>query len=408
VITLLLLASLAAREPTADPVQYPDLTSRGLSDCSSGTAAVNARDQSSVVCRERPAYRRDDVVVRLGAGTHVWREGSALTFAWSGTADAVELEWRGRIPMAHIVGTDVWVLTLRLASIDSAIVGFHFAVRTSGLTAPPPIERAHWRGPLAIGAPLASGVLHGRIEHDTLWSASLGTRRSISVYVPPARGSEAIAGVVYMADGQSLADYAAIIDTLVVSRQLPRLLIVGLHSNPSPLLPVPGKPGQYIPDGRSREYLPGVDSVQFAAHERFLLNEVMPLVTRRYRAPGPRVRQGLFGFSNGATFVAAMVLLHPDRFQRVITFSPGGGSRSFAEIHTLDALRVLRSSVRAYVTGGMFEEGFRVNAEALASRFDSEGANVQLRLPIGAHDDDVWKSMLPEALRTVYGEPRPR
>jgi enterochelin esterase-like enzyme len=246
-------------------------------------------------------------------------------------------------------------------------------------------------------------VLHGRVVYDTVASAALGLRRGLTVYIPPQHGTAAIADVIYMADGQSLPEYAPLLDTLILIRRLPRLLVVGINSDPGRIMPDPAKPGEYLPDGRSREYLPGVDSTRFAAHERFLLDEVLPHVERTYGAPSARNRRALFGFSNGATFGAAMGLSHPDRFGAVIAFSPGGGAKSFAAIPRFagQGRRPVRGP-KLYVSGGMYEASFLTNARALAELFRVSGAPTTLREPAGGHDEVIWQLSLPAALRWTF------
>ena len=187
-------------------------------------------------------------------------------------------------------------------------------------------------------------------------------------------------------------------------RRLPRLLVVGIHSDPGPIMPDPAKPGEYLPDARSREYLPSVDSARFAAHERWMLDEVIPHAERTYGAPGERNRRALFGFSNGATFAAAMGLSHPDRFGAVIALSPGGGAKAFAAIprSTSRDRRALQTP-RLYVSGGLYEPGFRTNARALAELFRARGAQVTLREPAGGHDEVIWQLSLPSALTWIFG-----
>jgi enterochelin esterase-like enzyme len=407
---LLLLPFLAAVHFAAagDSVVYPSLANRGLSDClpvgllarDSGAMPVAGPTPASAICRVRRAYAADTVRAHLATGERVWREGDELTFAWRGVADAVELSGGVGFPMAHLAGTDLWVLTARADSLDRAVIGYMFFASSTAGSPATPAPAAYWRGPRAPAEPLHSAVLHGRLVRDTVASTALGTPRALTVYVPPPRGAEPIAHVVYMADGQSLAPYAAILDTLIVTRQLPRILVVGLHSDPSPIKPIPGRPGEYEADGRSREYLPSVDSVRFAAHERLLLDEVLPYAERTYGAPTGAARRLTFGFSNGAAFAGAMGLSHPDLFGAVIAFSPGGGAKAFAAIpQSATRGRTGAAGLRLYVSGGLYETGFRANARVLAELFQRTGAQVVLREPAGGHDEAIWQREFADAVR---------
>lgn len=394
-LTVLAFLSAVSFAAARDSVIYPSLANRGVSDCPAVAAA-----QSASICRVQRAYDADAVRARLDAGDHVWRDGDALTFAWRGAADVVELSGGVGFPMGHIAGTDLWVLTVRADSLDRAVISYtFFASSTAGPSAAPaPI--AYWRGPRAPVDPPRSAALHGRLINDTIASSALGMRRALSVYVPPPRGAEGVARVLYMADGQELAAFAPVLDTLIAARKLPRILIVGLHSDPSPMTPIPGRPGAYEPDGRSREYLPGIDTARFAAHQRFLLQEVLPYAERAYGAPRGAGRRTLFGFSNGAAFAGAMALTHPDRFGTAIALSPGGGARSFAALSLPSSPGQTRTTGQeVYVSGGLYEPGFRTNAHALAALFERAGASVVLREPAGGHDEGIWQREFADALK---------
>ncbi|MEO8623895.1 MAG: alpha/beta hydrolase-fold protein [bacterium] len=164
---------------------------------------------------------------------------------------------------------------------------------------------------------------------------------------------------------------------------------------------IPGRPGQYLPDARSREYLPGMDSARFAAHEQFVLDEVLPRAERVYGAPHMASQRVLFGFSNGATFAAAIALTHPDAFGAVIALSPGGGANSFAAIPQRDG-----GAPRLYTSGGLYEAGFRANAIALVDVFRSRGALTVRREPAGGHDEAVWQAYFPEAAMWAFSTNR--
>jgi len=153
-LSVLMLAGVVGIQAPVDSVDYPWLKKRGLRDCASTEAAQqSASDLSAVVCRERRPYQRSDVRVRLDAGAHAWRDDDVLTFACSGVAKGVSLAWRGVVPLARIVGTDLWVIRLRLTALDSAIVGYQFVVTPKAST---PATGDAWRSAGAIPDPPAS------------------------------------------------------------------------------------------------------------------------------------------------------------------------------------------------------------------------------------------------------------
>jgi enterochelin esterase-like enzyme len=390
-----------------DSISYPTLANRGIGDCpvSHSRLGTTTGTERPTVCRVARATTAAEVRAHLAAGEQLWRRGDELNFAWRGEAQSVELLGLG-VPMGRLVGTDLWVLTLRAGSLDRAIVRYAFMPMPGDGTHRSMPARSTWRGRRAPALPPRSAAVHGRLVSDSISSAALGVRRALTIYVPPMRRGERVAGVIYMADGQSIAAFAAMLDTLIVTRAAPPLLLVGLHSDPTPMTAIPGQAGRYEPDGRSREYLPGVDSARFAAHERFFVDEVLPYAEREFGAPAAPGRRVTFGFSNGATFAGSMALRHPDRFGSGIVLSPGGGPRSFAAIGPASLASTTSPPLTLYLSGGMLEPVFRANARALAMQATARGAVVTLREPAGGHDEAVWNIEFLNAVKRLFGTAR--
>src|SRR5207245_1375598 len=79
---------------------------------------------------------------------------------------------------------------------------------------------------------------------------------------------------------------------------------------------------------RSAEYVPGLRPERFAAHEKFICDEVVPWAERELGASADRKDRALYGCSNGARFALEMGLRRPDLFGHVIAFSLAG-ARNF-------------------------------------------------------------------------------
>jgi enterochelin esterase-like enzyme len=175
-----------------------------------------------------------------------------------------------------------------------------------------------------------------------------------------------------------------VLDPLVVSGRLPRILLVGIHSSESS-------------EGRGAEYLTSFveGDAPFLAHERFFLGEVMPWVEKRYRLPDDASRRAVFGFSNSAAWALEMTLRHPQKFGRVLAFSPGGRRPSADE--------ALPAKARFYLLAGTMEKGFHDIAVRWAKTAEERGVTHVLRTPVAGHDFEMWTSMLPDALQWAFG-----
>jgi enterochelin esterase-like enzyme len=252
-----------------------------------------------------------------------------------------------------------------------------------------------WRGPRATPAPDTARALHGRLVDDTIRSRFLPAPRGVTVYVPPARGAEPIAGVVYLGDGQSVRGLAAEVDTLVAAGRLPRLLLVGMHCDTAR---GDGTPEQ---DGRMLEYLSGIDdSTRFLAHERFFLEEVLPWAERGYGAPTRPEQRAVFGFSNSAAFAIDMGLRHPDVFGRVLAFSPAGKKPVLPTPMATPAAAF-------FLLGGLYEQPFHEKAVRWGALFRAHDVRNTVREVVAGHDWEQWRTSLPEALAWALGGAAP-
>jgi enterochelin esterase-like enzyme len=372
---------LAPVATATDSVAFVPLRS-GLQirDCDARPAAL---------CRVTRFASTAELRAHLANGEAVWQTGNELTFAWQGNATGVSLEGGIQLPLSPVVGTDLWVLTVRAENLDSAIVSYAMLPSMATLPIGFRLQFATWRGRNAPPAPLRPKALAGRVIHDTLNSTALRMRRPVSVYVPPARGGQPVAAVVYMGDGQGVAGFAATIDTLISAGRLPRVMIVGSHTvYAAPDLP----PGTDI---RSLEYIGTGGGERFVAHERYVLDELMPYAESRHGAPAERSRRAFFGVSNGGGLALSMLTRHPDTFGFAFPFSAGG---SFDPTQWGDV-----SGSRVYLMTGQYEGAFRARTRERLDALRSRGATVEFREPAAAHDSSAWDVFFPRAVVWAFG-----
>jgi enterochelin esterase-like enzyme len=147
-----------------------------------------------------------------------------------------------------------------------------------------------------------------------------------------------------------------------------------------------------LSERRAQEYMPGFNRARFAAHLRFVTDEVIPWAASRF---GAAERSWVAsGFSNGAVWAIAAAQRRPDVFAAVAAFSAGM------------ALRQIRSEartarVRHYLAAGTLEPGFREPTRQWAGRLQRAGLPCQHREWVGGHDQHWWNQQLPAALAFV-------
>ena len=232
---------------------------------------------------------------RLGDGHFaVWAEDDVLQVLWRGEAEQVVLGGGVHAAMWPVDGDGgLWEASLRVRRLDEAVI--MIAVLAMGAEdlpfGRPMTDMMTWRGPRAPLVPADDAPLAGEVSEHVVDSAALRGPRPVSVYVPPGgAGGGPLPGCV-LADGQSVAAFARVLEPAIVSGAAPPVVLVGVHSAADP-----GKKA----DPRGQEYLPGWNPRRFAAHMSFVTEEVIPWAGSSFPVTaGPWV---CAGFSNGAAW----------------------------------------------------------------------------------------------------------
>lgn len=192
--------------------------------------------------------------------------------------------------------------------------------------------------------------------------------RQVTVYVPP----EPPEAVVFAGDGELMAGWGGSLETAVT---VPTM-IVGVHHTRDPDEMV-----------RIQEYSPSFAPERFAAHERFVVEEVGSWVRSEFGVALPAERTAVCGVSAGAELALALGLRHPTVFGSVFATSPGGGFRP-PEVWP-------RPLPRFYLTAGTSEPFFLENARRWAEALGDAGADVVMIERDGDHGDPFWQAEFP-------------
>jgi enterochelin esterase-like enzyme len=316
-------------------------------------------------------------------GAPVWAEGDELTFVYQGEADEVQVCCGIQRPMQQVQDTDLWVLTVRVRNLPQAVISYGFMAVRNGQLIGNTANFVVWRGAQAPPPVQRASLLRGQIKQYTLHSGALGEQRELTVYLPPDHTSTHPSAVIYTADGQSVPEFAAVLEPLITDGRLPSILLVGVHS---PTGPFPN-PSQ---DLRAHEYLPEEQPTRFAAHERFFVEEVAAWAERELAAPTDRQQRAVFGYSNGGVFAAAMGIRHPDRYGHILAFSLG------VQPGTVTRARELSSDF--YLVAGTLEEGFHSTTALFAQMLQSRDIVHIFRERVCGHDYMMWQEEFPAAV----------
>ncbi len=223
--------------------------------------------------------------------------------------------------------------------------------------------------------------------------------------------------VLYMQDGQNLFDEATAlnhewrvdetIEFLTGSMRIGPMIVVGIDNTGR-------RANEYLPypDPENPELgKPETQDVHGKQYGDFVINEVMPLIQKKYRvALGPQ-NTGLGGSSYGGAVTLYTVLTHPGVFGKALIESP---SLLIGDSHLLkDAEKATLFPQRMYVAIGTAEDSDEQAAtkDADAVRdlekiLRAKGlgpSRLKVVVEEGAkHDEIAWSKRLPDALLFLY------
>jgi hypothetical protein len=172
-----------------------------------------------------------------------------------------------------------------------------------------------------LGGGLAGGAAAAQEQappHETftIESAALGETRRINVYTPPGyTPGYAEYPVLYMPDGGVQEDFphvAATVDAGIRAGEMRRMIVVGIE-NTERRRDMTG-PTEVAEDRRIAPRVGGSE-----AFRRFIADELMPEVRRRYRVTG---ETAIIGESLAGLFIVETFFLQPGLFHTYIALSP--------------------------------------------------------------------------------------
>jgi len=271
-------------------------------------------------------------------------------------------------------GLDSGILRLMLSSIEGS--------------------RLEYRGPHAPIQPARAKDLAGSLKERTVWSAHLREARKVTIYLPPSHSAGRSYPLLVLADGQWLRSYAKFLDPLILAGQLPGLVMVGVHSGSAAV--IGGAPPDLPRDLRGLEYLPEEAPERFAAHLRFVADEIVPMAVAELSADPAAAGRIVFGASNGGAFAVNAALRRPDIFGAAIALS--FGRRPVVE------QTAPPNGARFYLSAGLYEPAFRFSTIWSADALRSAGYVVWHEEAPGGHDQSVWEPQLVAFLQAALAD----
>src|SRR5579864_6420560 len=237
-----------------------------------------------------------------------------------------------------------------------------------------------------------------------------GTPHTYSIYVPAQYDAARPTPFMIFLDGAAfLTDKVRVpivFDNLIAKRDLPPL--IGIFVNPG-TLPAASDQSQNRVE-RIFEY----DSLS-DRYSRFLLEELIPEVARKYNLSKDPNDRALCGLSTGAVGAFMAALNRPDQFHRVLSFigtyvAMKGADALPALIRKTEPkpLRILLQDgkndhiVPAEPYGTYFAGSWPINNQVMFEALESAGYDAKLEMGFGGHDMEQPASIMPDALRWLW------
>lgn len=337
-------------------------------------------------------------------------EPDAVTFAWRGAARRVCLmRWihagANRTEFGPVADTDLWLL--RLGVENDGRFEYKLAVERDGheelildplnpLRAGDPFGENSVCQTMGYAAPAwsaPSGAPEGHIVDMSLESQTFGEVREEKVYLPAGFSPDTVYPLIIIHDGEDFVTYADLsvsLDNLIEAGDIPPVIAALVQTR-----------------DRAGEYARG------RRHARYLVQELLPDLTARYRISEHARDRVLLGASLGAVASLATAFRYPGIFGGLILKS---GSfilderrlqgREHPVFHRVARLvRALRRapnlpSTRAFVSTGELE-GLADENRALANLLRERGVDVMFTSAWDGHHWHNWRDQLRDGLMWV-------
>jgi enterochelin esterase family protein len=252
------------------------------------------------------------------------------------------------------------------------------------------------------------GVPKGRLETFT-WDTSTifpGTTRKVTIYVPTQYDPAKPAAVFVCQDGV-LYRALTVFDNLIARKEMP--VTIGIFIQPGDFPLKPGEKPRKRPDGRpapranrSKEY----DTLS-DAYSRFLLEEILPEVAKRYNLTKDPEGRCIAGSSSGGICAFTVCWQRPDQFRKCFTtvgsFTNIRGGNQYPDLVRAAPKKPIRifqqdganDIVNQY---GSWPEANKAMAKALAEK----GYDHQFVFGEGVHSSHHGTQIFPDAMRWMW------
>ncbi len=256
-----------------------------------------------------------------------------------------------------------------------------------------------------------AGVAQGKLEGPFNFKSQVFTNtiRKYWVYVPAQYSPDKPACVLVFQDGQRAVKTSGsirlpqVMENLIAKKEMP--VTIGIFITPG------AQGGEYVeigggnPNNRSVEY----DSLG-DLYARFLIEEMLPEVGKKYNLTKDPEGRAIGGFSSGAICAFNVAWERPDQFRKVIScigsFTDIRGGHVFPKLIRESEKKPIRVFVEDTLddirNAANPDRDWHLQNEAMVAVFKEKGYDMKFVFDEGTHSDAHGGSIMPEMLRWIW------
>jgi len=249
------------------------------------------------------------------------------------------------------------------------------------------------------------GVPKGEITHYSITSKVFpGTKRDYSVYVPKEYDASKPACVMFFQDGGGGLNVNTVFDNLIFKKEMPVTIAVMI---PPGVVPASAK-GALPRYNRSHEY----DGMS-GDYARFLVDEIIPEVSKRLNLSKDPNDRGLCGASSGGIAAFTAAWQRPDQFRRVISFVGSFTDLQGGNLYNSQIRKFEPKPLRVFLQDGSNDQDIYSGSWPNGNKdvYDAlkyAGYDAKFVLGDGPHSGKHGASILPDVLRWIWRDyPKP-
>ncbi|MFN3650677.1 MAG: alpha/beta hydrolase [Armatimonadota bacterium] len=262
------------------------------------------------------------------------------------------------------------------------------------------------------------GVPKGTLEGPLPFKSQVlaGTVRRYWTYVPAQYRPEKPACVLVFQDGQRATNpngvlrVQNVLDNLIHRKEMP--VTIGIFITPGHRgEEYPEELGLRNPNNRSVEY----DSLG-DAYARFLVEEMLPEVGKRYNLTKDPEGRAIGGASSGAICAFTVAWERPNEFRKVISLIGSFTNLRGGHVYPELVRQSEKKPIRIYLQDGIHDNrspnrpdrDWYLQNQAMVAALKEKGYDLESVFGEGGHSDDHGGSLLPEIMRWLWRDyPKP-